>query len=102
MLMHRRTAPPACWTERATERCAWSHDRGAACGNASDPEQILRLLDYTPGCAGCSRLERGLAVHMGAVEALVPEPRGTNARGDNPAADAPKPMSGTSVAVRPL
>ena len=74
MTLHRRTLPPACHTTGpATERCEWAWDRGAACGNASSPEQIRILLDMTPGC---SRLERGLSLWAGVVEALVPETRG--------------------------
>ena len=76
--MHRpATFRPACWTDTATERQGWSRDRGAMCGNASDPDDVKRLLNLTPTCQGCARLTRGLAIFMGVVDVLTPDVRGT-------------------------
>ena len=53
-MMHRLTDRPSCWTDTATPY-VWLGQEITLCGNAEQKED---LLNTTPGCAGCARLNQ--------------------------------------------
>jgi hypothetical protein len=67
MNIHR--AKPSCWTDTATPRAPGFHDHGRACGAAMTPVVWQVTLRHTPGCFGCQRAFRALALCAGTAGA---------------------------------
>jgi hypothetical protein len=69
--MHRPKNAPSCRTDGIPRATAlWSYDQGRSCGIAapnearglSAEENFAIALDHTPGCCGCTRAMRMLAI----------------------------------------
>lgn len=74
--MHRPTGRPACYSVIGmplTERAPWSFDRAASCGNGHNLADAN--LSITPGCRGCARLERSIAIAAGTIDPLPSSPK---------------------------
>ena len=81
MTIARHTVKPDCWSTTAEPSLAgWAWDRGASCGNARSPSVASWLLESTPGCGGCARLERGRAIARGEVPVFEADRRGVHAK----------------------
>jgi hypothetical protein len=63
MAVHK--SKPACWTDTATPRAPGFHDHGRSCGAAMTPAVWHVTLRHTPGCSGCQRAARALALCAG-------------------------------------
>ena len=84
--MHVMRGRPACFveegqpvTERGEVAEGWAlgvkpglrnpfHDRGRSCGAASTPALWQDTLRHTPGCRGCQRATRALAISAGIAQ----------------------------------
>lgn len=73
--MHRPdpTYKPSCWTgappDRLPPRVDWAWDNAVACADAKDHDSRVRQLDHTPGCLGCTRRLRAMAIESGEIVA---------------------------------
>lgn len=66
MALH--TSRPSCHTDTTTPRAPGFYDQGRSCGAAMTPVVWQGTLRHTPGCAGCARASRALALCAGIAD----------------------------------